>query len=61
MARKSRAAITKESYQTRTLSRLVNNLFDGRPALLVQQLVDSRQLNADEVQELRSALKARKP
>jgi predicted transcriptional regulator len=53
------AAVTKESYQSRTLGKLVSNLFDGKPSLLVQQLIDSGQLNAGEIQELRSALRAR--
>jgi len=54
------AAVTKQSYQTKTLDKLVTNLFDGKPSLLVQHLIDSRQLSADEIQELRHSLRARK-
>jgi predicted transcriptional regulator len=54
------AAVTKESYQNKTLDKLVTNLFDGRPSLLVQQLIDGRQLAADEIQEIRNVLRGRK-
>lgn len=54
------AAVTKQSYQTKTLDKLVANLFDGKPALLVQQLIESRQLTADEIQELRHSLRPKK-
>jgi predicted transcriptional regulator len=51
------AAITKQSYQTKTLDKLVTHLFDGQATLLVQQLIDARLLDAD---ELRASLRARK-
>jgi predicted transcriptional regulator len=54
------AVVDKETYQNRTLDKLVTNLFDGSPALLVQQLIDSKQLSAEDLQELRSSLRARK-
>ena len=54
------AAVSKQSYQTKTLDKLVTHLFDGKPSLLVQQLIESRQLSADEIQELRHSLRAKK-
>lgn len=54
------AAVSKQSYQTKALDKLVTHLFDGKPGLLVQQLIDSRQLSADEIQGLRSSLRAKK-
>jgi predicted transcriptional regulator len=54
------AAVTRESYQTKTLGNLVTNLFDGKPSLLVQQLIDSRRLSDADIQELRGALRTKK-
>lgn len=51
------AVVSKQSYQIKTLDKLVTHLFDGKPGLLVQQLIESRQLSADDIQELRSALR----
>jgi predicted transcriptional regulator len=51
------AAVTKQSYQTKTLDKLVTHLFDGQATLLVQQLIDARLLDAD---DLRASLRARK-
>jgi predicted transcriptional regulator len=51
------AAITKQTYQTRTLDKLVSHLFDGKATALVQQLIDAKLLDAD---ELRASLRARK-
>jgi hypothetical protein len=35
----------------------VSNVFDGTPALLVQRLVDSEQLDPEELDQIRRALK----
>lgn len=51
------AAVTKESYQNKALDKLVTNLFDGKASLLVQQLIDSKQLSAEDIAELRSSLR----
>lgn len=54
------AVVSKPTYQAKALDKLVTNLFDGRPGLLVQQLLESRQLSTEEIQELRSSLRAKK-
>ena len=49
--------IQKEAYQAASLQHLVSNVFDGTPALLVQRLVDSEQLDPEELDQIRRALK----
>jgi predicted transcriptional regulator len=49
--------ITKESYQVASLQHLVNKVFDGTPTLLVQRLVDSEQLDPEELDRIRRALR----
>jgi predicted transcriptional regulator len=41
--------IQKEAYQVASLQHLVSSVFDGTPTLLVQRLVDSEQLDAEEL------------
>jgi len=50
-------AIEKEAYQVASLQHLVSNVFDGTPTLLVQRLVDSEQLDAEALDQIRRALK----
>ena len=50
-------AIQKEAYQVASLQHLVSNVFDGTPTLLVQRLVDSEQLDAEALDEIRRALR----
>jgi predicted transcriptional regulator len=50
-------AIPKEAYQVASLQHLVSNVFDGTPTLLVQRLVDSEQLDAEQLDAIRRALK----
>jgi predicted transcriptional regulator len=50
-------AIQKEAYQVASLQHLVSNVFDGTPTLLVQRLVDSEQLDAEQLDAIRRALK----
>jgi predicted transcriptional regulator len=50
-------AIEKEAYQVASLQHLVSNVFDGTPTLLVQRLVDSEQLDAEQLDQIRRALK----
>lgn len=49
--------IPKEAYQVASLQHLVSNVFDGTPTLLVQRLVDSEQLDAEELDKIRRALR----
>jgi predicted transcriptional regulator len=49
--------ISKEAYQVRSLQHLVSNVFDGTPTLLVQRLLDSEQLDPEELDRLRRALR----
>ena len=49
--------IAKETYQVASLQHLVSNVFDGTPTLLVQRLVDSEQLGAEELDRVRRALR----
>jgi predicted transcriptional regulator len=49
--------ISKETYQVRSLQHLVSNVFDGTPTLLVQRLLDSEQLDAEELNRIRRALR----
>lgn len=49
--------LPKEDYQVATLQHLVSNVFDGTPKLLVQRLVDSEQIDAEELDAIRRALK----
>ena len=51
------AAVPKETYQVASLQHLVSNVFDGTPTLLVQRLVDSEQLDPDELDCIRRALR----
>jgi predicted transcriptional regulator len=55
------AAIDKETYQAKSLERLVSNVFDGTPTLLVQRLLDSNQLSIEELERLRKMVRAREP
>ena len=51
------ATITKEAYQAMSLEHLVSNVFDGAPALLVQRLLDSTKLSAEELDRIRATLR----
>jgi predicted transcriptional regulator len=49
--------ISKETYQVASLQHLVSNVFDGTPTLLVQRLVDSEQIDPEELDQIRRALR----
>jgi predicted transcriptional regulator len=49
--------ISKEAYQVASLQHLVSNVFDGTPTLLVQRLVDSEQLEPEELDRIRRAIR----
>jgi predicted transcriptional regulator len=50
------AAVGKEAYQAMSLKRLVSNVFDGTPSLLVQRLLDSKALTPEELAQIKSLL-----
>lgn len=50
-------AVAKEAYQRSTLQRLVSNVFDDTPALLVRQLLDSASLSEADLTEIRALLR----
>lgn len=52
-----RAAVSKQAYQAMSLARLVSNVFDGAPTLLVQRLLDSKQLSAEELESIRASIR----
>ena len=52
-----RAAVSKQAYQASSLERLVSNVFDGTPALLVQRLLDSQHLSVEELARIRTLLR----
>jgi len=51
------ALVSKADYQAVSLERLVSNVFDGEPSLLVQRLLDSRALTDDELAEIKALLR----
>jgi predicted transcriptional regulator len=50
------AAVVKEAYQAMSLKRLVSNVFDGAPSMLVQRLLDSKALTPEELAQIKSLL-----
>jgi predicted transcriptional regulator len=53
------AVIDKETYQANSLQQLVSHVFDGTPTLLVQRLLDSKQLSTEELERLRAMVRAK--
>ena len=51
------AAVPKEAYQATSLERLLSNVFDGEPSLLVQRLLDSKALTSAELEQIRALLR----
>jgi predicted transcriptional regulator len=51
------AAVAKESYQALSLKRIVRNVFDGAPSLLVQRLLTSETLTPEELEQIESLLR----
>ncbi len=47
----------KEDYQVLSLEHLVNKVFDDTPSLLVQRLLDSDSLTAEELARIRAVLR----
>jgi predicted transcriptional regulator len=54
-----RACVTKQAYQAQTLGRLLHQVFDDQPALVVQQLLDARELSEEELREIRALLRGK--
>lgn len=53
------ALVAKQDYQAQTLRRVVTNVFDGTPSLLVQRLLDSENLRVDELEKIKALLRER--
>lgn len=53
------AAVPKERYQALSLTRIVRNVFDGAPSLLVQRLLATETLSPEELAQIRSLLRER--
>ena len=51
------AAVSKEEYQRSTVQRMVTNVFDNAPALLVRRLPDTESLSSDDLAEIRALLR----
>lgn len=51
--------VSKEEYQAQALKRIVSSVFDGAPALLVQRLLDSGSLRAEELAKIKAVLRER--
>jgi len=51
------AAVSKERYQSLSLKRIVRNVFDGAPSLLVQRLLTSETLTPEDLARIESLLR----
>ena len=51
------AAVSKETYQALSLKRIVHNIFDGAPSLLVQRLLASETLTPEELAQIAGLLR----
>jgi predicted transcriptional regulator len=51
------AAVSKESYQALSLKRIVRNVFDGAPSLLVARLLASETLAPEELAQIEALLR----
>jgi predicted transcriptional regulator len=51
------AAMSKNEYQALSLEQLVSKVFDHTPTLLVQRLLDSQNLSAEELSRIRALLR----
>ena len=53
------AAMPKRDYQALSLEHVVKQVFDGTPSLLVQRLLDSKNLTENELGEIRALLRGK--
>jgi len=51
-----RPAVSKETYEARSVKHLVDKVFDGAPSAMVMRLLDEDELSRGELEELRSRL-----
>jgi predicted transcriptional regulator len=51
--------VKKEAYETTSLQHLVKKVFDGEPSTLVKRLIESKDLNPEELKEIRKILNQR--
>lgn len=51
------AAMSKPEFQSVSLSQLLDDVFDKAPSLLVQRLLDSEYLDAEEIERIRALLR----
>lgn len=51
------AAVSKADYQAASLHTLLTRVFDGEPLMLVQRLLDSEALTADELAQIKALLR----
>jgi predicted transcriptional regulator len=51
--------VKKEEYEATSLHHLVNKVFDGEPSTLVKRLIESKDLNAEELKEIKKLLNQR--
>lgn len=50
------AAIDKSDYQVKSISEVVTNVFDGMPVALIKQLLNSKNISEQDLQEIRTIL-----
>lgn len=48
--------VKKSDYESRTVKHMVNRVFDGTPLSLVKQLLETVQLNSQELMELKNLI-----
>jgi predicted transcriptional regulator len=51
--------VKKEDYEATSLNHLVSKVFDGEPSTLVKRLIESKDLDAQELKEIRKILNQR--
>lgn len=51
--------IKKEEYESTSLHHLVSKVFDGEPSTLVKRLIESKDLDAEELKEIKKLLNQR--
>lgn len=54
------AAVAKEDYQASSLRHLMENVFEGTPALMVKRLLDSNPLSEEELSQIKSLLRKKR-
>jgi predicted transcriptional regulator len=52
-------AVSKSDYESRTVQHMVTNVFSGTPSALVKQLLNSVDISAEELKEIKALLSKR--